>query len=332
MFSCLAEWKVTQDHFIPLMMLEGENVNPKIFGAVSIWPTRQPINCSSRDPGSAYLAAGGCQDCPVPPANPEFQGRICIFKGNISSNYAPSHGRPCCQSTVSQALPVLTASRSRSERQEANLRLLLLLVRNIVCIRDGASGINMTTETVLRSNLQERIVERMHNEQMLEMLMAFTGSMDQGSGFTDWNVIILEIVHYILGDRDPAQILNGPQYSAGVCCLINLDFCRMLLKSLSRRVVARAPQAPLPDTQGLEDALPWLARTENAWLHIIACPTWSAFSGRWTLARSKNRSRSGQNTERRCTSRLSLSMGARPFARLLWEYWRTALMASFLDC
>jgi hypothetical protein len=88
---------------------------------------------------------------------------------------------------------------------------MLLLLRNLLAIRDGAPGINMTTEAVLRTNLQERIVETMFKENVLEMLTAFTGSMDN-NGFADWNVILLEIVFYILGDRDPGQVMNGPAF------------------------------------------------------------------------------------------------------------------------
>lgn len=69
----------------------------------------------------------------------------------------------------------------------------------------------MTTEAVLRTNLQERIVSSMFRENVLEMLTAFTGSMDN-NGYADWNVIILEIVYYILGDRDPGQVMHGLDY------------------------------------------------------------------------------------------------------------------------
>ncbi len=94
------------------------------------------------------------------------------------------------------------------------IRLILLLFRNILAIRDGQPGINSTVESLTRSTLQERLVECMASEHVLEMLAAFCGSMDNNSSssmmksaeFADWNTVVLEIVAFIYWRRSPDDV------------------------------------------------------------------------------------------------------------------------------
>lgn len=156
------------------------------------------------------MAARRRQDHTIPRTYSKLQSSLLIFTRSILSNHASINGHSFNLSTV-VSCSLITPPRSRTERQDANLRLMLLLLRNLLAIRDGAPGINMTIESVLRTNLQERIVESMFRENVLEMLVAFTGSMGTG-GYDDWNVIILEIVFYVLGDRDPGCLINGLEF------------------------------------------------------------------------------------------------------------------------
>lgn len=87
------------------------------------------------------------------------------------------------------------------------IRLILLLFRNILAIRDGFFGTNTSSLAMSYSLLQEKIIVLFERQNVFDLLCAFAGSMD-GGDVSSWNLIILEILYCLVHDRDCKEIVS----------------------------------------------------------------------------------------------------------------------------
>ena len=97
--------------------------------------------------------------------------------------------------------------RERTDRDTGKIRLVLLIFRNILSIKDSASTIAASTEQEWKSTLQEQFILRIEEEGIFPLFLSLAGSaMDRE--FKDWNLIILELFYYLYIDRDVDDLLN----------------------------------------------------------------------------------------------------------------------------
>lgn len=102
---------------------------------------------------------------------------------------------------------MLFTDRERTERDHSRIRLILLLFRNFLSIKDTSSSLYNSTEQEWKSNLQEQLVKELDKAEMFPLFLALAGSaMDRP--YSDWNFIVQEIFYYIFIDRDVSDILS----------------------------------------------------------------------------------------------------------------------------
>ncbi|KAI8085063.1 timeless protein-domain-containing protein [Halteromyces radiatus] len=87
--------------------------------------------------------------------------------------------------------------RERSTRDQSIIRLILYLWRNLTAIVDPKASTIASDEKTLLATLQERLLIRFHESNVLELLLTMastTGTTDT----TEWNMILLEIIYNLL--------------------------------------------------------------------------------------------------------------------------------------
>ncbi|KAI9003366.1 timeless protein-domain-containing protein [Hyaloraphidium curvatum] len=97
-------------------------------------------------------------------------------------------------------------SAERTPRDSGILKFILLLITNLLSIKDPQASVRSTTENFLRSNLQDELITRLDEEHILEFLVTLAGSLVD-MRFSEWNVDLLNIFCLVFQDRDPADIL-----------------------------------------------------------------------------------------------------------------------------
>ncbi|KAI9344804.1 timeless protein-domain-containing protein [Zopfochytrium polystomum] len=188
-FKTLGEWDVLRLDLLPILCVS-DSVKVKIAVVELLVPMTWPIN----------------ENSPDVPAEVELLTR---YKEAFLENNAFAVIGKLLLSFV--AIPL----RNRTERDSAKIRIILLLFRNLLAMRDPLATSTASTEDFLRMNLSEHIIAKMHAAGILDVLLTFAASLDQRE-FNDWNMIILEIFHLLFRDRDPASISADQNNEANV--------------------------------------------------------------------------------------------------------------------
>ncbi|KAI8336680.1 timeless protein-domain-containing protein [Chlamydoabsidia padenii] len=100
--------------------------------------------------------------------------------------------------------------RERSSRDQAIIRLTLYLWRNLTAIVDPKASSISSDEKVLLSKLQERLLIRFHEANVLELLLTIA-STTGATESNEWNTILLEIIYNLLefaGVKETATVDN----------------------------------------------------------------------------------------------------------------------------
>ncbi|KAJ3350857.1 Topoisomerase 1-associated factor 1 [Entophlyctis luteolus] len=103
---------------------------------------------------------------------------------------------------VSVAIPF----RDRSEKENAKIRLILSLFRNLLAIKDPQASVVASGDSYFQASLQERLVGAFHQAKVFELILTFASSMEEKE-FRGYNMLILEIVHLIFRGRTVYSIL-----------------------------------------------------------------------------------------------------------------------------
>ena len=96
----------------------------------------------------------------------------------------------------------------RGSRDNAVLKFILILITNLLSIKDPQASIRSTTENFLRSNLQDELIARLEEEHILEFLVTLASSLTDFR-FAEWNLDLLDIFSLIFQDRDPKNLFAG---------------------------------------------------------------------------------------------------------------------------
>ncbi|KAJ3078547.1 Topoisomerase 1-associated factor 1, partial [Rhizoclosmatium hyalinum] len=97
--------------------------------------------------------------------------------------------------------------KDRREKDNAKIRLILTLFRNLLAIKDPQVSAKSSSEFNYRAALQERLIVCFHESNILALLLTFAASMDEKE-FSEYNMLILEIWYLVFRERTCASILE----------------------------------------------------------------------------------------------------------------------------
>ncbi len=97
--------------------------------------------------------------------------------------------------------------RERTDRDLSKIRLVLMLFRNLLGIKDLSSKIANSTEKEWKTTLQERLIVCLEQEKIIPLFLSLAGSATDRP-YQDWNMITLEIFYNFFIDRDVDDILS----------------------------------------------------------------------------------------------------------------------------
>ena len=87
------------------------------------------------------------------------------------------------------------------------MRLILLLFRNLLAIKDCKVSLHNSTEKEWKSTLQEQLLIKLDEHDFFPLILSLAGSsMDRE--YQDWNLIILEIFYDLFMNREIDDILE----------------------------------------------------------------------------------------------------------------------------
>ncbi|KAF9182982.1 Topoisomerase 1-associated factor 1 [Haplosporangium sp. Z 767] len=109
--------------------------------------------------------------------------------------------------------PLKVEYRMRTTRDQAIIRLGLSLFRNLVAIQDAESSITGTMDQFISSIMQEELLERFQQENIMALLVALASSAKDPQ-LAEWNAITLEIFYYIFTGVDADDLI--PAITGGV--------------------------------------------------------------------------------------------------------------------
>ncbi|KAJ3209527.1 Topoisomerase 1-associated factor 1 [Clydaea vesicula] len=182
-FLCLGKWKIVKNHLVSIILYRDKKKNKKINSAVV--EVLVPLTWPLEKKDLVYY-------------NDQL---LCIKSAFLTPHFF--------ETIINDTTEILAiAYDDRTEKQHGQLRLLLFLIRNILAIGDGQAGLNSSSDSIGRFNLQEKIIIAMDRENVLHLVTAFCGSMEEKE-FADFNFIILEIIHLIFSNRNLNEIFEG---------------------------------------------------------------------------------------------------------------------------
>ncbi|KAG0258250.1 Topoisomerase 1-associated factor 1 [Mortierella polycephala] len=109
--------------------------------------------------------------------------------------------------------PLRVEYRMRTTRDQAIIRLGLSLFRNLVAIQDSESSITGTMDQFISSIMQEELLERFQQENIMALLVALASSAKDPQ-LAEWNAITLEIFYYVFTGVDADDLI--PAITGGV--------------------------------------------------------------------------------------------------------------------
>ncbi|KAF9311667.1 Topoisomerase 1-associated factor 1 [Podila horticola] len=102
--------------------------------------------------------------------------------------------------------PLQVEHRMRTTRDQAVIRLGLSLFRNLVAIPDTESSITGTMEQFISSIMQEELLCRYQDENIMALLVTLASSAGDPQ-LAEWNTMTLEVFYYIFSGIEPDDLI-----------------------------------------------------------------------------------------------------------------------------
>ncbi|KFH70850.1 hypothetical protein MVEG_03697 [Podila verticillata NRRL 6337] len=102
--------------------------------------------------------------------------------------------------------PLEVEHRMRTTRDQAVIRLGLSLFRNLVAIPDTESSITGTMEQFISSIMQEELLCRYQDENIMALLVTLASSAGDPQ-LSEWNTMTLEVFYYIFSGIEPDDLI-----------------------------------------------------------------------------------------------------------------------------
>ncbi|KAJ3215182.1 Topoisomerase 1-associated factor 1 [Dinochytrium kinnereticum] len=186
-FLTLGKWEVLQNHLIPILLNVDVESNIKLVTSIVelFVPMTWPVDENSTEK---------------------------VNHSHLLRSYKEAFLREGVLSKIMQLLVRIIAQphRDRNTSDEARIRIILFLFRNLLAIRDPISSATSSTEGYLHSILQEQLLVALKKANILQLVITIAGSL-RDREFSDWKAIILEIIYYIFRDRRPGDVAERTQ-------------------------------------------------------------------------------------------------------------------------
>jgi replication fork protection complex subunit Tof1/Swi1 len=185
----LGKWKFVETDLIPLLITSSNQKNYKLAMATCevlvplTWPIEKNSSAEEKDILIMYKAAflkKGTWNAVYSNLTPRFSIMLHLFS-------VPYSQRP--------------------EKDQARLRLLLCLVRNVLAIADSVDSVASSKEQYWNSTLQEDLIVLMKAENMLDLIISLAASANEPE-FRQWSALMLEIVYCVFRERSVEDIFK----------------------------------------------------------------------------------------------------------------------------
>ncbi|KAG0026505.1 Topoisomerase 1-associated factor 1 [Podila clonocystis] len=121
--------------------------------------------------------------------------------------------------------PLEVEHRMRTTRDQAVIRLGLSLFRNLVAIPDTESSITGTMEQFISSIMQEELLCRYQDENIMALLVTLASSASDPQ-LAEWNTMTLEVFYYIFSGIEPDDLIptvNGSVKNSQLQDMLNKE-------------------------------------------------------------------------------------------------------------
>ncbi|KAF9301915.1 Topoisomerase 1-associated factor 1 [Mortierella antarctica] len=121
--------------------------------------------------------------------------------------------------------PLEVEHRMRTTRDQAVIRLGLSLFRNLVAIPDTESSITGTMEQFISSIMQEELLRRYQDENIMALLVTLASSASDPQ-LAEWNSLTLEVFYYIFSGIEPDDLIptvNGSVKNSQLQDMLNKE-------------------------------------------------------------------------------------------------------------
>ncbi|KAI8849218.1 timeless protein-domain-containing protein [Chytridium lagenaria] len=168
-FLTLGKWEVLQKHLIPILLITNVETNMKLVTAIVelFVPMTWPVDEKS----------------------PEI-----VNHSHVLRRYK--------EAFMSEKI-IAQPHKDRNSSDEARIRIILFLFRNLLAIRDAPRGAIFRQQKHTRNPCSSGV----EKSNIIQLIITIAGSLKERE-FADWKAIILEIVYYIFRDRSPADVFE----------------------------------------------------------------------------------------------------------------------------
>ncbi|CDH60505.1 dna repair protein [Lichtheimia corymbifera JMRC:FSU:9682] len=139
--------------------------------------------------------------------------------------------------------PLAIPYRERSMRDQIVIRLVLYFIRNLAAIPDLNVSQSAPEESLMMASMQEKMLLRFCDAGIIELLLVIASNSNEPDS-AEWNVIVLEILYYLLQGVPVKDIfesdLKGKDKSASMIS----DKVSALLRAETERKRAQTRNAP----------------------------------------------------------------------------------------
>ena len=106
-------------------------------------------------------------------------------------------------------LPCLAkGAKERTERDAQVIGVVLYLVRNLAFIKDLPSNMNMSADYAEYSSLQSKLVKRLSETNILDLLLTIASNATEDPLFNGWNALLLEIFYLLFRGVKPSSLVE----------------------------------------------------------------------------------------------------------------------------
>ncbi|KAI8832846.1 timeless protein-domain-containing protein [Chytriomyces cf. hyalinus JEL632] len=189
-FAVMGEWNVLSRDLVPLLIHSDVNDEREYKRALLIVQLLVPLTWTTSDDAHAL--------------SPDQITTLLTYKDAFLAD-----------KVVDQIMLVLVKSlslsyRDRSEKDNAKIRLIITLFRNLLAIKDPQVSAAASAENYYRASLQEKLIVAFNKSNVLSLILTFAASMDEKE-FSDYNMLVLEIVFLLFNNRTVKSLLQSTQ-------------------------------------------------------------------------------------------------------------------------
>jgi hypothetical protein len=204
----LGEWKIMSKDLIPIFLLNCQGRTQD-----------QELLCNACGSRVCILYSGSGIVCTHDVASDGPGRRVCHASGISVGVQAVVSTDACCYgvgdiddaSLVASVSFVLESEvcRDRTLRENAMLRLMLVIVRNLLDIKDPEMPFTASKDDAYRANMQDELIKQLHASGFLRLLTACAACCDEPH-VSDLKMSVLEILYLLFSKCSVKQLLGPP--------------------------------------------------------------------------------------------------------------------------